>query len=58
MMPESCACLCCMPDWECFLCLLQVNIPYAKSVCVSGCPKDDSVCNATGLPCTTGNLYR
>jgi hypothetical protein len=39
-------------------CLLQVNIPYAKSVCVSGCPKEDSVCNATGLPCTTGNLYR
>jgi hypothetical protein len=33
------------------------NIPYAKSICVKECPKAESVCNSSSLPCLKTQQY-
>lgn len=39
--------------------LSVVNIPFAKTVCVDGCPDASNVCNAPGgLPCTQNAQYQ
>jgi hypothetical protein len=34
------------------------NIPYAKSICVDGCPGDEDVCDYTSLPCTRNQQFK
>ncbi len=37
--------------------LSVVNIPFAKSVCLDGCPGDVSVCDYKNLPCVNDTQY-
>ena len=34
------------------------NIPYAKGICVDGCPGDEDVCDFNALPCTRDAQYK
>ncbi len=34
------------------------NIPFAKSVCLDGCPSAPNVCDYKNLPCNSGTQYQ